>query len=233
MIKSLWSFKMHQKVIKISNHMKIGQYVLLLLIGLLFIQFYFYEYRNSSLHTNVLGCDFIVMWLFAIIYFREHRKSDCKNDIDKITFLDDHLIISYLGDRPTSFLYTDVKKCTFVLDVSGQNIGRWDDSKTNLTFTILLNNGKTYKKVQKINDGFFRKSYACAIDVLKCKSFFPNVNIDVLAEGKNEIALKKIEHYRLFQEKYLTKSEKMLVILGGILFLILLFAMYDIFINNY
>lgn len=220
---------MSKKVIKVSNHMDSTQYILLLLGGILFAMFVYCEHGNSSFRTNFLGHFTIITWLFAVINFNRYRRSDHKDDINKIEFAKSQVIISYLSREQISFSYLDIKNCTFSLNVSHGKIGKIDDSKTHLKFTILFNDGKTYTKWQQINNGFFRKSYVCAIDALKCKKLLDKLNMEVIATGNDEVALKKIEFYRLVQKTYITTEELILIILLSFLALIFIFIGYDLY----
>lgn len=222
---------MLRKVVKVSNRMSLMQYALLLAGGLLFVLYILYEWGNTDRFENMMGGFFIGTWLSAIFYFGKCRQTDHKNDIDKIQFSDTQLIISYLQDKPVIFAYSDIQCCKFFLNVS--QLADWTAcvSRTDLTFTIVFADGNVYQKIQKINDGFFRKSYACAIDALKCKRCFPKLNLEVSATGHYGIALKKIEHYRLFEKRYMTTSEKVLTVLLFFLGLVSLFVIYDMFIN--
>lgn len=222
---------MQKKVIKVSNRMSLVQYILLFAGGLLFVLDILYERGSTGGVANAMGAVFISTWLLAVFYFGKCRRTEHKNDIDKIQLSDTQMIISYLHDKPVFFAYSDIKSCMFSVSVSVVKDRNLCISRTDLTFTIVFADGKMYQKIQKINDGFFRRSYVCVIDALKCKKYFPKLNLEVSAAGDYEIALKKIEHYRLFGKRYMTTSEKVIIILLGVLGLISLFARWDMFIN--
>lgn len=67
------------------------------------------------------------------------------------------------------------------------------------------------------------------IDALKCKKLLDKLNMEVIATGNDEVALKKIEFYRLVQKTYITTEELILIILLSFLALIFIFIGYDLY----